>query len=303
MKKYLFVLFALCSIAASAQQFYDHTPNARIAAMGGAAVATKGDAFAVFGNAASALLEYKIVQASFSYTDFSGEQYRKNRMLSAGAYARFAQRHALLVGMQFNMEPRVEAINRRPGAQRFDLAYGYKINNRMAVAATLRYRYTYGNLLSVDNINGAGGDLSIFSRLPVTFMEGATINIGGKLSFDAPSSVDYDRYTFSPSVGAALSLPFSDAHLLDISAELRYGAAKKSNLFAAKIGAEYSLMRLFYFRAGANVAQITNCCTLNYGTIGAGIRFFHLQADIAYIIGRKSSPFNNAIQVNFGLDF
>lgn len=306
MKKYLLVLLTLLSVDALAQQLYDHTPNARVAAMGGAGVATQADAFAAFGNAASALMEYKTVQVAFAYTDFSGEVYRKNRMLSGGGYVRFAQRHALVVALQFNMEPRIEALDRRPGAQRFDLGYGYKVSDRVALAATARYRRTYGHLFDDNNYNGGGADLAVYSQLPLSFMEGAKISLGAKLAFDAPVCPEYDRYGIAPSVGAGLSLPFTDGHKLDITTELRYGVSSREDIFSAKVGAEYSLMRLLYVRAGGNVSRLIgamNDQTLGYGTIGAGVRFFHLQFDIAYLFGKRNTPLNNAVQISVGLDF
>lgn len=306
MKKYLLVLLTLLSVDALAQQLYDHTPNARVAAMGGAGVATQADAFAAFGNAASALMEYKTVQVAFAYTDFSGEVYRKNRMLSGGGYVRFAQRHALVVALQFNMEPRIEALDRRPGAQRFDLGYGYKVSDRVAVAATARYRRTYGHLFDDNNYNGGGADLAVYSQLPLSFMEGAKVNLGAKLAFDAPVCPEYDRYGIAPAVGAGLSLPFTDGHKLDITTELRYGVSSREDIFSAKVGAEYSLMRLLYIRAGGNVSRLIgamNDQTLGYGTIGAGVRFFHLQFDIAYLFGKRNTPLNNAVQISVGLDF
>lgn len=306
MKKYLLVLLTLLSVDALAQQLYDHTPNARVAAMGGAGVATQADAFAAFGNAASALMEYKTVQVAFAYTDFSGEVYRKNRMLSGGGYVRFAQRHALVVALQFNMEPRIEALDRRPGAQRFDLGYGYKVSDRVALAATARYRRTYGHLFDDNNYNGGGADLAVYSQLPLSFMEGAKISLGAKLAFDAPVCPEYDRYGIAPAVGAGLSLPFTDGHKLDITTELRYGVSSREDIFSAKVGAEYSLMRLLYVRAGGNVSRLIgamNDQTLGYGTIGAGVRFFHLQFDIAYLFGKRNTPLNNAVQISVGLDF
>ncbi|MBP3496736.1 MAG: PorV/PorQ family protein [Alistipes sp.] len=306
MKKYLLVLLTLLSVDALAQQLYDHTPNARVAAMGGAGVATQADAFAAFGNAASALMEYKTVQVAFAYTDFSGEVYRKNRMLSGGGYIRFAQRHALVVALQFNMEPLIEALDRRPGAQRFDLGYGYKVSDRVALAATARYRRTYGHLFDDNNYNGGGADLAVYSQLPLSFMEGAKVNLGAKLAFDAPVCPEYDRYGIAPAVGAGLSLPFTDGHKLDITTELRYGVSSREDIFSAKVGAEYSLMRLLYVRAGGNVSRLIgamNDQTLGYGTIGAGVRFFHLQFDIAYLFGKRNTPLNNAVQISVGLDF
>ena len=306
MRNCLLVLFALLTTQVWAQELYDHTPNARIAAMGGASVATSADAFAAFGNAASAAMEYKTVQVAFAYTDFSGEVYRKNRMLSGGGYIRFAQRHTLVVGLQFNMEPRIEALDRRPGAQRFDLGYGYKVSDRVAVAATARYRRTYGHLFDDNNYNGGGADIAVYSQLPLSFMEGAKVNLGAKLAFDAPVCPEYDRYGIAPSVGAGLSLPFTDGHKLDVTTELRYGASSREDIFSVKIGAEYSLMRLLYVRAGGNVSRLMYeniGSTLGYGTIGAGVRFFHLQFDVAYLFGKRNTPLNNAVQISVGLDF
>ena len=306
MRRCLLVLFALFATHAWAQELYDHTPNARTAAMGGASVATQADAFAAFGNAASAAMEYKTVQVAFAYTDFAGEVYRKNRMLSGGGYVRFAQRHALVVGLQFNMEPRIEALDRRPGAQRFDLGYGYKVSDRVAIAATARYRRTYGHLFDDNNYNGGGADLAVYSQLPLSFMEGAKVSLGAKLAFDAPVCPEYDRYGIAPSVGAGLSLPFTDGHKLDVTAELRYGASSREDILSAKVGAEYSLMRLLYVRAGGNVSRLMYenfGSTIGYGTIGAGVRFFHLQFDVAYLFGKRNTPLNNAVQISVGLDF
>lgn len=306
MRRCLLVLFALFATHAWAQELYDHTPNARTAAMGGASVATQADAFAAFGNAASAAMEYKTVQLAFAYTDFAGEVYRKNRMLSGGGYVRFAQRHTILVGLQFNMEPRIEALDRRPGAQRFDLGYGYKVSDRVAVAATARYRRTYGHLFDDNNYNGGGADLAVYSQLPLSFMEGAKVSLGAKLAFDAPVCPEYDRYGIAPSVGAGLTLPFTDGHKLDVTAELKYGASSREDIFSAKVGAEYSLMRLLYVRAGGNVSRLMYenfGSTIGYGTIGAGVRFFHLQFDVAYLFGKRNTPLNNAVQISVGLDF
>lgn len=306
MRRCLLVLFALFATHAWAQELYDHTPNARTAAMGGASVATQADAFAAFGNAASVAMEYKTVQVAFAYTDFAGEVYRKNRMLSGGGYVRFAQRHALVVGLQFNMEPRIEALDRRPGAQRFDLGYGYKVSDRVAIAATARYRRTYGHLFDDNNYNGGGADLAVYSQLPLSFMEGAKVSLGAKLAFDAPVCPEYDRYGIAPSVGAGLSLPFTDGHKLDVTAELRYGASSREDIFSAKVGAEYSLMRLLYVRVGGNVSRLMYenlGSTIGYGTIGAGVRFFHLQFDVAYLFGKRNTPLNNAVQISVGLDF
>ena len=65
-------------------------------------------------------------------------------------------------------------------------------------------------------------------------------------------------------------------------------------------------MRVLYVRAGGNVSRLFGelaGTTLGYGTVGLGVRFFHLQFDVTYLVGKRNTPFNNAVQINFGLDF
>ena len=300
MKRFLLSVLTLLPLSLFAQGLYDYTPDARVAAMGGAAVATRADAFAAYGNAASSLMEYKVVQAAFSYTNFAGD-YRKYTSLAGGAYIRFAQRHSIVLGLQFNNDPKVDEVI--PTAQRFDLGYGFKFSECISAAVTARYRRTNNYLLDEQNYSGGGVDLSIYSRLPMNFLEGATLNIGGKVAFDTPIAPQYGFYAITPAVGVSLSLPFSDSHLLDVTTEIKYGASKHEDIFAAKIGAEYSLMRLFYLRAGGNIAKVTDMPGFGFGTFGLGVRFFHLQFDVAYLVGKKHTPLHNAVQINFGLDF
>jgi hypothetical protein len=43
--------------------------------------------------------------------------------------------------------------------------------------------------------------------------------------------------------------------------------------------------------------------TIGYGTIGVGVRFFHLQLDVSYSAGRRNAPMANMFQFSVGLDF
>ena len=92
------VLLALLASAAwtvaSAQDFSPVCIDARTTAMGNAGVATTGSAYPTFNNAAAPLFEYQSIQASFSYSLFSGDELGKYRLMGAGAYVRLHERHA-----------------------------------------------------------------------------------------------------------------------------------------------------------------------------------------------------------------
>ena len=304
----LLIVAAVIASAVSAQTFSDVSPNARATAMGGASLAVQGDAYPTFGNAASPLLaiQYKSIQAGFGYTTFAGSAMRQYRMMAFGGYGRVALRHMVSVGGQFLIEPHNPATGLRSGAQRFDLGYGFKASDCVAVAVTGRYRRSYGHsgmAESVGDFDSGGFDVALFGRWPVRAIEGAMFNFGAKISYDSTSATAYDAYAFSPAVGAGLWVPFVDGHTLEPSVELRYGYGKAVQMTSAKVSIEYGLMQLLYFRCGGNVLYLNDSTPIGYGTVGVGVRFFHLQCDVAYSVGRRGTPMHNAVQFSVGLDF
>ncbi len=303
MRKILLLVLLLSPFRLFSQSFYEYTPDARITAMGGAAVATHADAFATFGNAASVLMDSRITQFAFSYVNFAEERYRKYSILSLGGYVRFLQKHALILGARFTIEPHTTYSYKRSGIQHFELSYGNRLSQQLSIATTVRYSRSYRHFAGRNNINGYGADVSLFLSLPVNILENAMVNIGGKISFDKPSYRYYGYYNFSSAVGMSLSMPITDEHIVDIATEVKYGALKNEDIVACKLGVEYSLMRLLFFRIGSSALRVVNLQTIPYMSIGTGFRFFHLQFDISYLVGRKESPFHKAVQVNFGVEF
>lgn len=297
----------IATATVSAQNFYNVSPNARATALGGATLAIQGDAYPTFGNPASPLLQfqYKSIQAAFAYTTFSESAMSNYRLMAFGGYGRVAIQHAISVGGQFAIEPHDATTGKRSGMQRFDLGYGYQLGDNIALAATARYRRSYGHGTEsgVANFDSGGLDIALFSRLPIAIKEGAMLNLGAKLTYESAASLGYDAYTFAPSVGAGIWLPFGDGHTLESAAELQYGLCGSNNVVCAKLGVEYGLMQLLYFRCGGNLYHLHNATTIGYGSVGLGVRFFHLQFDVAYSVGRRGTPMHNAVQFSAGLDF
>ena len=240
------VLLALLASAAwtvaSAQDFSPVCIDARTTAMGNAGVATTGSAYPTFNNAAAPLFEYQSIQASFSYSLFSGDELGKYRLMGAGAYVRLYERHAISFGTRLFYAPRLEDTGRRPGEKAFDLAYGYRVSGNTALAVTLRYIH-------------------------------ADDGISRKSD--------------------------GDSHWVETTAQVGYcflpDAA--SGLFGG-IGFEYTLMQLLRFRCGGYFSKMCS-----YGSIGLGVRFFHIQFDVSYSMAKKGLPMSNVVQFNAGLDF
>lgn len=313
MKRFLLCFLLLCGAGVGlAQEFYGITGNARRTAMGGVTTGVAGDAYATSGNASSVLFCHKSIQAAFNYTKFSGETMRQNRMMSFGVYGKVAPRHMIAAGGDFYIEPIWQYTGKRPGAQRYEVAYGYKASERFAFAITARFIRTYGHDkggCTIWDYNSGGLDFSVSAQLPTKLLDGAAIaKLGAKLSTDLGDDYLYNNYLFGATLGCGLMLPFTDSHSLEVGVDAKYGLAGIwGHTIAGSIGAEYTLMQLLYFRIGGNVAHYTdkfvNFNTIGYGTIGVGVRFFHLQFDVAYSAGRRNAPMSNMVQFSVGLDF
>ena len=300
MKRVLFALLACVAVSAtSAQELLRINPDARSTSMGGVGIGASGDAYPTFNNPAAPLFEYQSVQASFGYTLFSGSEFGKNRLMAVGGYVKLHERHALSLGVRLALDPRNEALApRRPDAKAFDVAYGYKIGEHVALAAAARYMH-YNNG-GERNTNAIGFDVGVMSRLPVNIYEGSEVGIGAKLSnagfwwgdecYELPLSL---------TAGTSLLLPVRDSHTLEFALDAGYCFSPKTlRRFSAGIGVEYSLMQLLKFRCGGNFSK-----NFSYGSVGLGVRFFHLQFDVAYTMAGRHNPMRNAVQFCAGVDF
>ena len=288
---------ALCS--ASAQEMLRINPDARATAMGDSGTAATGSAYPTFHNPASPLFEYQWVQASFAYSLFAGNEFGKYRLMAVGGYVRLHERHALALGVRLALDPRNEAVApRRPDTKSFDLAYGYKIGDHVALAATARYmhRNNGGEL----NSNAIGFDVGVMSRIPVNICEGSEVGIGATLANAGFWWGDECcELPLSLSAGASLLLPLRDSHSLELAFDAAYCFSPEPlRRFSAGIGVEYSLMQMLRFRAGGNFSR-----RLSYGSLGFGFRFFHLQFDVSYTMAGRCNPLRNAVQFCAGVDF
>ena len=320
MKKiFLTVVTSLVALAASAQDFAIVNPNARTAAMGDATVSATADAYAVYNNAAAPLFEYQSVQVGYSYSQLLSKRFDEGLMSLAG-YVKFGQRHSIAFGGRYFSEPKFVADGESPfyptdengnvdytvggftcpNGKSFEVAYGLKVCDQVALAATARYLH-YANGLG-DKYSALNFDVALYSQLPMSYRKGAMLNVGAQLS-SAGSSITKKGFTqpLTAKVGTSLYTPFGDAHSLLAAVDLGYrilpAGMNGKNGIMANVGLEYSLMQLLKFRAGYahNI--------YDYATVGFGLRFMHVQIDGAYLISGKSSPWGNTFRVGVGLEF
>lgn len=320
MKKILLIIaISMIALTASAQDFAIVNPNARTAAMGDATVSATADAYSVYNNAAAPLFEYHSVQAAYAYTSLNSKQFNEGLMSLAG-YVKIGQRHSIAFGGRLFNEPKYDAEGEypfiptdekgnvgytvgpfsRPSSKSLEVAYGFKVCDKLALAATARYLH-YNNGLG-DKYSALNIDLSLYSQIPMAYREGATLNIGAQIS-NGGFSITENGYTqpLTAKVGVSLYNPFGDTHSLLAAVDLGYRIAPAGmngkNGIMANAGLEYSLMQLIKFRAG----YAHNL--YDYATVGMGLRFMHVQIDGSYWISAKNCPYNNVFRVGIGLEF
>lgn len=324
MKKYFALLvaaLALSTTVARAQEFLTINPDVRTAGMANASIATSGGAYSIFNNAASSLFDQDLLEVGFSYAPWMSDVRSGYNLMALGGYYSFNQKHSIAFGTRFYREPKigsdtdypffptdennnplVETLEPfRPLSLSADLAYGYRINQYLGVSLTARYiRSSYGDFLTNDAIDF---DIAAYARIPLNQMlEGAWVSTGLKLSnvgftlgdsnFDLPTSL---------SVGGSLFAPIRDSHSLEASLDLGYRfAPEQTKSFGMGIGVEYLLMQMIAIRGGYHVADSNS---YNYGTVGAGLRFMHIQLDFSWLFAAKDCPWRNTYQLGVGLYF
>ena len=311
LKSLLIIALAVAYTAANAQYLGHVSPNARSLSLSGADIAMKGDGGAIFSNAASEPFEYKSIQATVGFAKLTNDAYSQHRLISGSGYGKLNERHAILAGVRLLTEPRDVATELRPLLQQYSLAYAIKLGRCTALAATLRYSQNDALPTAVapfHDFRTFGATLSVMSRIPLSKTSPTTCNIGAEIASDFTSAMPYGIYPFRANVGVGFYIPLNDSHTLEIDVEQMYAPGRVNgqsfNDLSTRLGIEYSLMRVLYFRCGSELYATTFTPNLEmcYSPGCAG-RFFHLQFDMAYTIAGSNSPLSNALLFNLGLDF
>ena len=284
---------ALTAATARAQELSTLNPDLRTTAMGGASVAVSDGKFAVWNNAASVLFDYRRAQAGFSYTPWQNGNY-----YSAGGYYSFDEKNTLSAGVRFSNYSRSGST---PLDATAELAYSRLVHDYVGVGVTAHYIHgSYGN---GTQYNALGFDLSVYSQIPTDKMaEDSWVAVGAKIADIGVTFGGNDNVLPSrASVGTAVYLPIGESHELlgTVEAEYRF-APKGYHSLGAGIGAEYTLMQFISLRAGYHVADRNG---LNYGTVGAGIKFLMLKVDFSYMLAAKGSPLRNRYGIGVGFNF
>ena len=316
MKKIILTLaISIIALSVSAQDFAIVNPDARSAAMGDVTVSNTADAYAVYNNAAAPLFGYHTAQVGYTYSQWMPSVQKGSDLMSVAGFVKFGQRHSLSIGGRMFREPKISTegdypftptdpsgnpINvefTRPNGKSLDVAYGVRVHDCVALSLTARYLH-FANGLG-DKYSAMNFDLALYSQIPMSYHEGAMLNVGAQLS-NAGFSITKNGFNqpLTAKAGVSLFTPFGDEHSLLAAVDLGYRFAPVGmQSLLANVGLEYTLMQLLSLRAG----YAHNL--YDYATVGLGLRFMHIQLDASYWASGKNCPWRNTFRVGIGLEF
>lgn len=322
---YLSLLFLFTTSLLSAQDFLTINPDVKTAGMGDVSVSMPASAFSFYNNAAAPLFTAGKVNFGMSYTPWLRDLTNGYSLYSFGGFLRLHSRHAITIGGRFYRNPRVKAVNNpgwgdypfvpkdennqpieeetfsfRPKNAALAIGYGYRLTQKTGIALTMSYvRSEAGEIGKAQAVDFS---LAFYSRLDVAICDSSTLLLGGQISNVGFTFGDYPyKQPQLLKAGGTLVLPFTPLHHFLCSIDLGYQyAPSDTKTFGTHLGAEYSYHGWLALRCGYHIADDQG---YNFGTVGAGLNYWHLQAGFSYLMASSECPWRNTYRLGLSLNF
>lgn len=320
-----YVILIICGFTANAQgnansnseaaSFLGITPDARSAAMGGAGTALTPDAFSLYHNAAATLFSKEKGAIAYSYTPWMRNLVDGSTLNSVGGFYKIDRKQGVVAGFRGFSHPGMEISDENgnivggftPKEWALDLGYSRLLTDNLSMALTLHYIHSdMGSYGGAAAASAVAFDISVYYEHKTSLVDSATwsvglqaTNIGSKIKYadtkyDLPGKI---------SVGGALNLPFSKNHVLNCALDFGYQMMPSGSAnFQAGIGTEYICMKHAVVRAGYHIGD-KNKGYDSYGSVGCGVRYYHISGDFSYLFAGADSPLKNSYQLTVGVDF
>lgn len=322
MKKVMILLLSLAFYKGYAQtaegnygaaQFLLITPDARSAAMGGTGVGVASADNAIWHNAAASLYgKSKPRAVSYNYLPWLSELTSGYAMHSFSFMYRLGAKNALVLGGRYFKYPKIEAIpdggNIKPKEFAIDLAYARELAKGFSVSITARYIHSDMGDIEAESYthDAASFDFGAFYTRPIKAVVGASWsaglrvgNMGNKLQYYGPK----EKQPLEAKVGGSVDYPFNEVHKLSVALDVgRRLAPSDAAAFNAGIGAEYGIVGNYFIRGGYHIGD-KDKGDESYGTVGAGVKFFNVNADFSYLIAKSDSMLKNTYWISVGFTF
>ncbi|WP_251623446.1 PorV/PorQ family protein [Odoribacter lunatus] len=324
--KRIYILFILCILSfcicaqtlnnnSEAVPFLSIAPDARSAGMGDVGTALSPDAFSFWHNAAVTVFSEEQGAIAYSYTSWMREWGAGCALNSLGGFYKIDTKQSVVAGFRNFSHQDMEISDENgnilgkftPKDWALDLGYSRLLIKDLSMSLSLRYIHSdMGSYNGAAAGNAVAFDLGFYYRRRAALLDSATwsvgvqvANIGSKIKYldtkyDLPGKLN---------IGGAIHLPFSQRHVLNCALDLNYQMMPAgSSSFQAGIGAEYVCMKYAIIRGGYHFGDKDKGYD-SYGTLGCGVRFYHIQGDFSYLLAKSDSLLKNTLRFTVGIDF
>lgn len=319
--KYLFVtLFVLGTLGVTGQsrsgaaQFPDITPDTRGVAMGNTGTATTADAFSIYRNAAKSIFSDKKAEAAYSFTPWMRDLVSGSNFHGAAGYYNLDEKQGITVGFRWFSHAEIGLTDDTgksmgtftPKDWSVEVGYTRKLIDRLSVGATAHFVRSDMSGMDKDAIaNAVAFDLGMYYQGDLAWNEQSHWAVGLQLAnFGMKIDYGYGKYDqpAKVSLGGMIDYWFVENHQLQGTLDFGYNVLPSDNTcYEAAIGAEYTLYRLVSVRGGYHYGELNNQMQ-RYGTVGCGVNYRYVRADVAYLLPETNSFLKNTWQVSLGID-
>lgn len=314
MKRYIVRIFisVVCAgfmfpAAVSAAPGGEAMPFARIArdpvsaAMGGTGVAsTSASAYASFRNAAAIPYAENTLDVAAGYMNWQ-PSVSPVQDISAGAAWNIAGKFGIAAGFSYGACEKYDIMDASgkaagsfsPSQVLAGLGLAWKVLPFLSLGANVKY---LGNTLSEGQSYGSvASDIFLMTKVAGLKAAVGVSSLGSKVK-----SASGARFSLpaSATLGLEYGLNAGKRHGVDVLVDADYYF---SGAFAAAAGASYTYNDLVSVRAGYRYGG--ESVIPSFASVGAGVKFFGVHIDIAYIIATGDSPLRNTFSVGAGFAF
>lgn len=301
-------VLAAASSASKAQTagFLDVNPDPISLGMAGTGVTLEATPYAMWNNAAAAVLNDEKFQIGAAYSLWQPSATANNTFAAAG-YGRIAKFMTISAGIKYFGHTPYDITDGTTGMVtgqftpidlQAGIGLGFRVLPFLSLGANINYVHSdiggskKGGAVAADF--GALLDLK-FMRIGVTAANiGSKINYGGTSSYGLPANVE---------LGIGTIQHFGDDKKHAFYANIEGGMTFEQSSFFAGIGAQYAWNDLVRVSAGYHYGDAAKQFFGSYASIGAGVKVIGISFNVAYLIAVDDSPMSNTFSVGLSYGF
>lgn len=296
------LVFCAASGFAQGASFLGYNPDARSLGVAGASATGEATAFSVWDNAAASAFSDDKFAAGASF-GIHQPSFSNVKQASVAGYGVLSDRWSISAGYRYDAYQPIEIADESgiyngsftPSGMNASIGAAFRILPSLAVGATAGF--VYSDIGGPKAASAVSFDIGILYRTggfraALTAANlGTGLNYGGTTSYSLPSSADLG-------LGYCVGQD-SGMHTLDISAQGSMSLSGKD--FRAAGGLRYTFKDMVNLAAGYNYGIGEGLPS--YATIGAGVKFFGVALDFAYMLAQSGSPLSGSMVFNLSYAF